>query len=238
MKNKFLCLILAVCLIVPFTFAFAGCGDKRVKLEGKSIVFDRVEDIQWDATGLHLFKVIDGVDYEALLTTEEFVNRFYNSQAFARGLGSDTNFTTLEQAKDALRNIAFGLYRDAYPNFRISEDGLPATQYDWSDTSFTHPITTYQVIRRNTEFGYAYEMPTQNGEGIKIIHSEPNYIRYSAVMEGKSIFLTDFSNESIIMKTANGGTREVKLASFPENSEGGFQFMFFVNGNNYYKIVD
>ena len=238
MKNKFLCLILAVCLVVPFTFAFAGCGDKSVKLEGKSIVFDRVEDIQWDATGLHLLKVIEGVDYEALLTTEEFVNRFYNSQAFARGLGSDTNFTTLEQAKDALRNIAFGLYRDAYPNFRISEDGLTATQYDWSDTSFTNPITTYQVIRRNTEFGYAYEMPTQNGEGIKIIHSEPNYIRYSAVMEGKSIILTGFADESIIMKTANGGTREVELASFPENFEDGFRFMFFVNGNNYYKIVD
>lgn len=57
-------------------------------------------------------------------------------------------------------------------------------------------------------------------------------------MEGKSIFLTDFANESIIMKTANGGTREVKLADFSENSQDGFQFMFFVNGNNYYKIVD
>ena len=229
---------LSVTLSLPCVFAFAGCGDKRVKLEGKSIVFDRVEDIQWDATGLHLLKVIDDEEYEALLTTEEFVNRFYNSQAFARGLGSDTNFTTLEQAKDALRNKAFGLYREAYPNIKFSEDGLTATQYDWADTTFTNPISTYQIIRRNTEFGYAYELFSPNEVGVKIVFSEPNYIRYSAAMEGKSVFLTNFVNESIIMKSASGKTREVKLASFPENTEYGFQFMFFVNGNNYYKIVD
>ena len=60
MKNKFLSLILAVCLVVPCVFAFAGCGQsgKRVKLDGKSIVFDRVEDIQWDAHGLHILKMM------------------------------------------------------------------------------------------------------------------------------------------------------------------------------------
>lgn len=240
MKNKFLSFIIAICLIIPCAFLVSGCGgkDKAVNLEGKTIVFDRVEDLEWEeGSAFHLIKVIDDEEYEVMLNTREFVEKFWNSEAFSRALGKTSKFNTLEEAKNALKTKAFEVYKEDFPSFKFSQDGASVTVYKYNDTTLANPIGTYQLTERNSEYGYGYEFFLVEGE-VSIIHSEPDYIRLSTVLEGKSLFLTGFTNEVITMKSLSGNTRQVQLSEFNDNTENGFQFMYFINSKNYYKIVD
>ena len=239
MKNKFLSFVIAICLILPCAFFASGCGgkDKAVSLEGKTIVFDRVEDLEWEeGTALHLLKTIDDEEYELMLNAREFVEMFWDSEVFSTALGKASTFNTLEEAKSALKAKAFEVYKEEFPIFKFSQDGTSVSAYEYNDTSLSNPIGTYQVTKRNTEHGYGYEFFLVEGE-VSIVHSEPDYIRLSTVLEGKSLFFTGFTNEVVTMRSASGNTREVQLSQFHDNTENGLQFMYFINSKNHYKVV-
>ena len=96
MKKRFLSFIFAICFIIPCVFALAGCGQgKGIKLEGKAITFDSFEDLVWEEECLYVYKWYGDVKYEANLTLEEFVKNYWDSEAFARGVGSASGFNSL-----------------------------------------------------------------------------------------------------------------------------------------------
>ena len=239
MKKRFLSFVFAICFIIPCMFVLAGCGQgKGIKLEGKSIVFDSFEDLVWEQEALYVYKWYGDAKYEANLTLEEFVKNYWDSEAFARGVGSASGFNSLEEAKGTLRQKMFNSYKSNFYNYKFSEDGATVTRYAYSDIDFSSPISTYNVTIRNTEFGYTYEMDIPEGNGLSFIFSEPNYIRWSGVLEGKSLFFKGFEDEEITLKSPNGTKKDVKLADFNDNTDGGFQVTISVNANNLYKIAN
>ena len=234
MKKKVLSIVLAICLCIPCVFSLSACGEddrERLSLAGKTVVFDYVDDIKWDeAIAIHAYQVYQDKEYVLELTTEQFVEEFYNTRVISSLTGVQ-NIDSVEKAKTALRNKALTYADKHFSNYKFSADGKTAVRYACSDTDFSNPLETYAVTCMNTEFGYSYMFNFTEGHVDGYLLSEPDYIRYFGTFEGIYLDITDFTDVMATLRASDGSTLKKPLAECSEN------LTITLSSKNYYKIV-
>ena len=194
MKKRIFSFLLMLCLLIPCTFCFSGCDSKPsyVNLDGKTIIFDRVETLEQEAQSIYYPFVDPGTDisYIAQYSSEEFVEEFYN-QGVISTITQNPNITTLEQAKEAFFDASVELVRPQFLIYKFAKDGSSVTTYAHNDTNLTTPLNTYSVRKSNTAKGVMYDFMEEGGT---LIISEPGYIKWSGELEGEYFDVTQFTS--------------------------------------------
>jgi hypothetical protein len=235
MQKRFLSFLLAASVsLTALSLAACDGSEERGKysLDGKTIVFDSVEDIIWDdGLVLHAFATEGDVEYMAEMTAQQFVEEFWDTRVISE-VTDETSLDTLEQAMTAFSNKAISLAHTRFYNYKISEDGTTVTQYEMSDVNFENPVATHTGRKTNTEYGYMYCFGEEDGIMDLMIVSEPGFIRCFTTMEAIYFDMTPFEDIMVTLTATNGSgkTCQRSLAFCCERIAVAY-------GKNYYKIA-